>query len=66
MVKLRDIYVKYEVNGKISKENFKKLLEGLNIILTNDDIDTLCILMKDEITYDKIKSIIQSCTLNQV
>lgn len=66
MVKLRDIYIKYDVNGKISKDNFKKLLKSLNIILTSEDIDTLCIIMNDEITYEKIKSIIQSCTLDQV
>ena len=66
MVKLRDIYIKYDVNGKITKENFKKLLISLNIMLCEEDIDTLCIIMNDEITYEKIKSIIQSCTLNEV
>ena len=66
MVKLRDIYKKYDVNGTISKENFKKLLIGLNIILKDEDIDALCIIMKNEITYNKIKTVIQSCVLDVV
>lgn len=66
MVKLRDIYKKYDVNGTISKGNFKKLLIGLNIILKDEDIDALCILMKNVITYNKIKTVIQSCVLDVV
>lgn len=66
MVKLRNIYSKYDVNGTISKENFKELLIGLNIILKDEHIDALCIIMKNEITYDKLKTIIQSCVLDVV
>lgn len=62
MVKLKDMYIKYECDGIITRDNFVKLLESLDIHLSEDDVNTLCKIMKNKITYSKIKIIFNYAT----
>lgn len=62
MVKLKDMYIKYEREGTITRNNFIKLLKSLEINLSEKDVNTLCKIMKNKITYNKIKIIFNYAT----